>query len=178
MEDFYLVSLLPPEKVLSKIDEVRRELFSRLGMPSARMFPDMIPVALSPSYPVPPKESRYRIRIHSGFILDPVPAAAGEGVFLPLTDRDSWDEVRRDPLLADFEAHPPEGRGYPLSPYPGVFLGFSSDLPRDRSEVLLPRLDAPAEWKKCSLMCLRAAFPRTGEVLWEYFWEVPVVFRR
>ncbi|MFP4563045.1 MAG: hypothetical protein ACLFRY_07010 [Spirochaetia bacterium] len=188
MEDYYLLSIFPPGEAVKKIETLREELFRRSGMPSARLLPDMIPVARSASYPEPPRENRYRIRIRGGFVLDPVPVIAGEGVFLPLSDTASWKEVRRDPLITQLREPPSGGRHHLLFPYPGVFLGFSKDLQARFSPGSLPRIPTPVDWKKCSLACLRVALVerpgeaekefRVEEAFWEYFWEVPVVFRR
>ena len=195
MEELYLLSILPPGEAAGKIGPVREELFRRFGMPSARLLPDSIPAALAQSYPEPPKEARRRIWVHSEFAVDPAPVTAGGAVFLPLADRRAWDELRSDPLIAPFRRTSPSGRRQTsvppfqaFLPYPGIFLGLSSDLPDPRPSLdSMPRAEALFGWRKCSLACIRVTLvPAPGgtpeeravkEVVWEIFWEVPVVTR-
>lgn len=213
MEELYLLSIIPPGEALSRIGPVREELYRQFGMTSARMLPDMVPLTVLSSFAEPPKESRCRIRISTAFTLEPGPVTDGGAVFLPLTENEAWDEVRESPVIAALTApagpQPAGGtqlggaqpRGRPprarvLFPYPGVFLGFASELdpenapelnagpgrPPGRPSPPLPRMTGPVTWKKSSLVCLRIllagpAGEKTGEALWEIFWKIPVVSR-
>lgn len=182
------MSIIPPGEAVGKLETAREELLRRFAVSSARLLPVMLSIAGSPTYPEPPKEARYRIRVHGEFTLDPSPVLAGGAIFLPLADDTPWREVRRDPVAAPLTRGEKNGGVQsPLPhPFPGVFLGSSPELSFVPSSEPFPdslsMTSGSLGWRKCSLACLRVVLGEwrhggTADAYWEFCWEVPVVSR-
>lgn len=180
MPVFYLYALMPPGNVSSGIETFRSILFQQYALPSARILPACIPVAISGSCPAPPKNNRQRFYVPGSFRLEKKPVREKRTLFLPLAERDSFEHLRNQVECPAVNApHPPVPEIPP--PYPGVFLAFITEpYGTETPDPAFPEREGNLFWKKSALRCFRIETAPSlrgniSEVVWEVLWEIPVI---